>query len=386
MDAEFAASDGRITLLTGATGFLGRELLASLLASRPDERLLLPIRPSRRSPADRLAELLEHSLADPDARADAARRVRALPFDLTRDDPAFAEAVAAAVDGRRWRVIHGAASVAFDLPLHEARAINVEGTRRLLELADALAPRSRFEGFHYVSTAFVAGDRAGLVREDELDCGQGFSNSYERSKLEAERLVSSYRERLPLCIFRPSIVAGHSTTGRTTSYKVLYWPLKAFARRLVVCIPGDPEACYDIVPVDFVTEALLHLAEHGDCAGRTYHLTAGRTVTLQRAVELAAEFFEVRRVPPFVSPRRFYAVMRPLLWLTLVGPARRVLQVSDVYIPYLSRKLVFDNTNAAEALRGASIAVPDAEAYLKTVFHFARQTDFGRRPDGAGQL
>jgi hypothetical protein len=105
-------------------------------------------------------------------------------------------------------------------------------------------------------------------------------------------------------------------------------------------------------------------------------------VTLQRAVDLATEIFAVRRVPPFVSPRRFYALIRPLLFVTLVGPARRVMKTGDIYIPYLSKKLVFDNRNTAEALRGSGLRVPDVEAYLKTVYQYARETDFGRRPAG----
>jgi thioester reductase-like protein len=367
--------------LTGVTGFLGREILSSLLIRHPDERVLVPIRASRgRSAEDRWRTLLGRLSCGEEERREAARRVRPIETDLSRDDPAFAEALRVAVSGRRSRLIHGAATVAFDLSLAEAQRINVEGTQRMLDLAAELARVSDFERFAYVSTAYVAGTRSGRVYEDELDCGQGFTNTYERSKLEAERLVRSHRDRLPLTIFRPSIVAGHSVTGRTSSFKILYWPLKAFARRLVVCIPGDPESCYDIVPVDFVAEALLHIAEKEGSLGGCYHLTAGGMVTLERAVELATEIFSVRRVPPFVSPRRFYTLIRPLLFVTLVGPARRVMKTGDIYIPYLSKKLVFDNRHTAEALRGSGLRVPDVEAYLKTVFHYAKETDFGQRP------
>jgi nucleoside-diphosphate-sugar epimerase len=280
-------------------------------------------------------------------------------------------------------MIHGAASVSFDMPLPEARRINVGGTQRMLDLALALAPVARLERFAFVSTAFVAGTRGGVVLEDELDVGQEFTNTYERSKCEAEALIRSHRDRLPTSVFRPSIVAGHSGTGETSSFKVLYWPIKVFARRLVVCIPGDPEACYDIVPVDYVAESLLHIVEREDTTGGVYHLTAGSTITLGRLVELAAEYFEVRRIPPFVSAERFYALVRPILYLTLVGPMRRVLTTGKVYIPYLSRKLRFDNRHALHALQGSGLKPPDLEAYMKTIFRYAKETDFGRRP-GAG--
>ena len=370
----------RVTVLTGVTGFLGRELLQQMLARNPEEHVIVLVRPSRgRSAADRLADLLQRVYADPEARSDAERRVQAVEADLTRENPDLAETITRRVEGHRSRVIHGAASVAFDLPIKKAREVNVEGTRRMLTLAEGMARVSEFEGFGYISTAFVAGERSGTVFERELDVGQSFTNTYEQSKCEAEKLVGSYQDRLPIRIFRPSIVAGHSSSGETSSFKVLYWPLKAFARRLVLCIPGDPESCYDIVPVDFVAEALLHIAERQDSSGGCYHLTSGRTFTLQRAVDLAAEFFEVRRIPPFVSPRRFYAFIRPILFVTLIGPARRVLTTGDLYIPYLSKKLVFDNQNTMAALEGSGLKVPDVESYLKTVYHYAKETDFGKR-------
>jgi long-chain acyl-CoA synthetase len=373
----------RITLLTGATGFLGRELLRSLLAHAPDERVITPVRPARgRSAEQRVADLLAGLFPDAERRADAARRVSVLETDLAALDTGVVDSLRESLRGQRVRVIHGAASVSFDMPLDEARRINVGGTQRMLELSLELAKVAHFERFAFISTAFVAGTRSGVVLEDELDVGQEFTNTYERSKCEAEGLIRAHRERLPISVFRPSIVAGHSGTGETSSFKVLYWPLKAFARRLVVCIPGDPEACYDIVPVDFVAESLLQILERPDTVGGTYHLTAGSTITLGRAVELAADFFAVRRIPPFVSPKRFYALIRPLLYVTLVGPARRVLHTSQVYIPYLSRKLRFDDGNARSALEGSGLVPSDMETYMKTIFRYAKESDFGRREIG----
>jgi thioester reductase-like protein len=370
----------RVTVLTGATGFLGREILASLLGRAPREHVLAPVRPSRgRSGAERLAALLEELYPDPAAREQASRRVRPVETDLARDDESLEDALRAGIAGRPWRIIHGAASVAFDLALPEARRINVAGTQRLFDLAERLARETEFERFCYVGTAFVAGDRSGVVREDELDCGQGFTNTYERSKLEAERLVRSYAGRLPISVFRPSIIAGHSASGATASFKVLYWPLKVLVRGWVLLIPGDPDSCHDIVPVDFVADALLHIAERKDSVGGCYHLTAGRSVTLRRALEIAAECFDLRRVPPVVSPRRFYAVIRPVFFATLWGPMRRVMNVGDVYVPYLSKRLVFDNRATAAALVGSGLRLPDVEAYLRTVFEYAKQSDFGSR-------
>ena len=127
-------------------------------------------------------------------------------------------------------MLHCAASVSFDLPLDESRSVNVEGTRRMLEFARGCPGLERFS---YVSTAYVAGEPGGLFREDELAVGQRFRNPYERSKFEAELALRSEGRDLPLQILRPSIVVGDSSTGRTSSFNVLYGPLKALARGAV---------------------------------------------------------------------------------------------------------------------------------------------------------
>lgn len=373
----------RATVLTGATGFLGRELLATLLAS-PGERVVTPLRPSRgESAAARVGRLLESMFPDPEEREEARRRVHPVETDLAADDPGLGAALCRAAGGLPTRVIHGAASVAFDLPLAEARRINLDGTRRMLEAAASLAGAGLLTRFAYVSTAYVAGLREGIVYEHELDVGQGFTNTYERTKREAEQLAREWQERLPLTVFRPSIVAGRASTGETSHFRVLYWPLKVLARGLVVCIPAERDAVLDIVPVDFVVEALLHILGREDSLGGCYHLSAGTEVRIEDIVRLTAEIFELRRVPPYVSPRRLYPLLRPLLGLVLVGRLRNVTRVGDVYVPYLSKRLVFDNRNTRAALQGTAVRMPDLNAYLKTILGYAKETDFGSRTPAA---
>ena len=210
--------------------------------------------------------------------------------------------------------------------------------------------------------------------------GQKFHNTYEQSKCEAEELVRSYRDRLPISIFRPSVIAGHSKTGVTTTFsKVLYWPVRAFASGLVLCIPGDRDAAFDLVPVDFVSEALVRILEREDPTGRCYHLAAGRTLTLERGVQIAADLFRVRRIPPFVRPRLFYAVVRPIFYLVLWGALRETLLTSRVIVPYLASSLRFDTSNTRAALEGSGLELPDPESYFRTLLQYLLDTDFGGR-------
>jgi hypothetical protein len=176
------------------------------------------------------------------------------------------------------------------------------GTRRMLELAAEPSEQSRLRRFAYIETAFVAGEQHGKVLEAELDRGWAFTDTYKRSKFKAEQLVRSYLPALPITILRPSVVADRSDTGSTTSCKVLYWPVEAFARRLVLCIAGDPESSYDFVPVGFVAKAVLQILACEATIGACFHLSSGRNLTLRRAVEITAEEFGVTH-PPFISPK-----------------------------------------------------------------------------------
>ena len=252
----------RPILLTGATGFVGMAVLARLLAAGHEVHCLV------RAADDAEADSRLRAVLAPRAGAlDAAAPSRS-PGDLTAPRLGLGDRHDE-LAARVGTVIHSAASVAFDLPLEEARAINVEGTRRVLDFAGAVPGLQRVT---YVSTAYVAGDRRGTAYEDDRETG-AFRNSYERSKHEAEALVRS--STLPWTIARPSIVVGESTTGWTASFNVLYGPLRAFDAGAYPLLPARRRSPVDVVPVDYVADAVAALAHHPEAAGGTFHLTAG---------------------------------------------------------------------------------------------------------------
>ena len=184
---RFAARWSRL-LLTGATGFLGMELLVRLLEQTDREVIALIRAPDDAAAAERLDGVLA-TLFSPEHQP-APGRVRAVAADLEQPGLGLAPEVGDALVADVTTVVHCAASVSFALPLEDARRINVEGTRGVLELA-ARAPG--LEQLVHVSTAYVAGDRPGRAFEHEGDLGQTPRNTYEQTKLEAEALV--LRER-----------------------------------------------------------------------------------------------------------------------------------------------------------------------------------------------
>lgn len=368
---------GDAILLTGATGFVGMAVLARLL-EQTDRDVVVLVRAASRSQADARLDAVLGSLFD--APDEHRGRVRAVCGDLTSPGLGLGAA-------REWiaedvrEIVHGAASVAFDLPLVESRSINVAGTRRILELAAECAARG--EGLRrmtYVSTAYVAGDRHGCAQETELDVGQRFRNAYELSKLEAERLVWSRREQFPVTVVRPSIVVGERGTGWTTSFNVVYGPLRAFANGTYPVLPGRRDAVLDIVTVDHVADAILALAASPAAAGGTFHIVGGeQATTLGELARLASRRFD-RRAPRLVPPRIYRSVLHPLILRRADPNTRRRLVRSEVYFPYFSLDLRFDDRLAHELLDPMGIRATPVGEYFDTLIDFAEAACWGRTP------
>jgi thioester reductase-like protein len=344
-------------LLTGATGFVGMELLVRVLEQTDRDVVALVRADDDDAARVRIDELLKTLIAP--ARRNAYRsRVQGVAADLEQPGLGLSATTRAALVASVATVVHCAASVSFTLELEEARRINVEGTREILRLACDAREHGSLDRFVHVSTAYVAGERDGRARERQGDVGQRFRNTYERTKLEAERLV--HDSGLPAAILRPSVIVGDSVTGWTPSFNVIYWPLQAFARGLFDPIPGDADAPIDIVPVDVVADSLLELLR-GPVRCGTFHVVASdEAVTNERLATMAAEFFN-SKPPRFAAPGEDpSAEMR-------AGPL----------VPYFRVRCVFDALRGRHAL-GAT--PPPLEDYFPALMRYARDARWGKSP------
>jgi thioester reductase-like protein len=357
-------------LLTGTTGFVGMELLARYL-QRSDRRIVALVRAgSAEGARARVDAVLENLFG---SRCGQHRdRVDAIAADLTAPGMGLDRGLRERLASRVTTIVHGAASVSFTLPIEEAREINVAGTRRMLDFAELAHEHGGLQCYGHISTAYVAGTHAGCFAERDLDLGQAFHNSYERSKFEAEQLVLA-RAGLPSTIMRPSIVVGDRHNGWTAAFNVLYWPLRAFARGLFTAVPAIPSAPVDVVSIDYVADAVHALCESGAGSGQTYHLTAGsQASTMGEIAGLASRYFR-RPLPQVLPPAEFAALKRGAVELS-------ALDASRAYFPYFSIGTVFDDKASRARLEPKGIHASPLHEYLERLLDFATRSRWGKRP------
>lgn len=363
-------------LLTGGTGFVGMELLARYLEQSGRTVYVLIRAGNDRLAEERLREALVNACGAAEPYAD---RAIALAGDLTAPGLGLEEPVADRVAERVGEIVHGAASVSFDLGLAESREINVEGTRRMLDFAERCEARGGLRRFSYISTAYVAGEHSGGFCEGDLDVAQGFRNGYEQSKFEAELAVGERIGRLPITVLRPSIIVGDSRSGWTASFNVLYWPLQALARGAYPVLPARVDAPVDVVPVDYVADATLALSAAPGAEGRTYHLTASANASsIGELLGLACSRLGCRR-PPLISPALYRHVVHRLL-LAARPRTRPFLRATETYLPYFAIGVRYDNARARAELAPQGIEAAPLPHYFDRLIDYALASDWGMRP------
>ncbi|MBI5493465.1 MAG: SDR family oxidoreductase [Deltaproteobacteria bacterium] len=359
-------------LLTGATGQLGTALLPRLVAHNGTVVLAL-VRGRDAAEVERRRADLVTRCGVPD------HRVHAVQGDVSAPGLGLDAAARARVESEATSIVHAAAAVRFDLPADKAARSNIAATESVLELARALHQARRLKRLDHVSTAYVAGRHTGRFHEHDLDVGQQFRNTYEWSKLQSElRVRAAIAEGLPISVHRPSIVVGEAATGRTRAFNVLYWPLKIYVRGWWRTFPGRPDTRVDIVPVDWVADAITRLRRLDDTLGRTFHLAAGDDARTVR--ELAERIAALTGGPPvrYIDQARYRRFVRPLIWpfLSLTRRGRGILRGGEAYMPYFLGNPVFDTSSTRAALGDAGSPPPVLE-YLERVVRFAVDRDFG---------
>lgn len=353
--------------VTGATGFIGRNLVERLLQREGTIYALV-----RAGSRGRLEELRTGWGAD-------GARVVPVGGDLTQPGLGIAEEDLVAMRGKVDHFFHLAAIYDLTADAEAQELANVEGTRNAIELAGALDAGC----FHQVSSIAVAGLYRGEWREDMFEEAERLdTNPYFRTKHEAERLVREECKR-PWRVYRPGIVVGDSRSGEIDKVDGPYYFFKAL-QRLRRVLPswlptvGIEGGKINIVPVDFVAAALDHIAHQPGLDGRAFHLTDPEPKTAGEVINIFARAADA----PQMAVRLDREVTEPASGaaraaLKLFPPAKRVLSraLEEVGLPaeiltYVDYPTTFDCSGAAEALAGSGIEVPPLESYAARVWDY----------------
>jgi len=338
--------------LTGYPGFIGRRVAAKLLEGDGDVRITALVEARMAAQAAKLAqpwgERLEIVAGDI-----GERRLGLSDADWDR--------LTESVD----TVLHLAAIYDLAVPLTLAQKVNVEGTGNVLDFCLACPGLRRHV---YVSTAYVAGTRRGVVYEHELVIGQDFKNHYESTKFQAEVWVRERMGEIPTTILRPAIVVGDSQTGETEKFDGPYYLLRSISQAAGYGRPpvqfGRADAPFNVVPVDYVVAGMVAAARDDAMAGETLHMVDPEPLSAHDLLtELSTEY--AGRAPKGRIPS----------WI--VANALRLSQMRKVFsdtpresIAYLNHPVSFDTRRAVELLAPHGLRPPNFREYVKPMVAF----------------
>ena len=352
----------RPILLTGFPGLLSERLLSEL-AESTDAPLHLLCLESTVDDAQRQLARLQNQHPQLEGRCNV------YGGDISRDRLGLSEREYDQLTEQVGVVWHLAAIYDLSVPQEIAYRVNVGGTANVLDFCEDCEDFARL---NYVSTCYVAGDRTDRVYEDELDVGQHHKNHYEATKFWAEVEVQRRRDEIPTAIFRPAIVVGDSNTGATGKYDGPYYVFRLLHRLpewMPVPTVGRGDAPVNLVPIDFVAEALATLGRREDTEGKVFQLADPHPMTAREIVDTVLELMG-RRPSMGQLPASF--VERALENETVeqwTGVPREALV-------YFNTGARFDTTRASDALGEVGIECPPLAGYLDRLIDF-----FLRYPD-----
>ena len=350
--------DRETLFITGFPGFIANRLLERL--ARKDCHFILLVQPSLATRAleerARIAQLSGRSLSD----------FQIVEGDISERGLALSGTDLELVQQQTTRMFHLAAVYDLAVPETLALRVNAGGTRNVVDLARSI-PHLR--QFHHVSTCYVAGKREGVILETELRHDAGYRNYYEESKYLAEIEVEKAKNELPITIHRPAVVCGDSQTGETGKYDGVYYLihyLLRWPRMLSLINIGNHDVSLNLVPVDFVVEAMAALAFDERAIGKTLQLADPSPLTTNQLFNAIAKSIDGHR-------SRITAPMTWVRFFLMLPPSPKITGLPHHAVPYFFVKQLYDSSQAQQLLAAHGIHCPPFESYVDRIVDFARR-------------
>lgn len=346
--------------LTGATGFLGGQLVKNLLHETSNHLYILARSTNR-------AQMLQRSIPD-----QFHYRLTFLYGDIEKPYLGLSEEQLSELHNEITIFYHVAALVKFDEELRdELFAVNLQGTKHTLEVATAIQAKK----YYYVSTAYTIGKRS-HGEEKLYPINQDVHNPYEESKVQSEHLVFSYANQLDVSIFRPSIIVGHSKTGEADSNFTLYGFMRAlevFKRRAlrtkqnenkIYRLIGNKKSTSNFVPVDYVAN-ILSLAVHRAEANTIYNITNPHPITNYKILQLIKEALQFHQLEIIEETTNRHILPKD---------EQQLNELINVFNVYLARDFQFDDENTRRLIENSSVEhLQLSEETLRMIIHAYNQ-------------
>lgn len=352
--------------VTGATGFIGKFLTENLLKRKGTVYVLV-----RAGSEHKFAALQERFSC-------LSERLEMIKGDLSEPNLGISEQDYAKLQGKINGFFHLAAIYDMAASAESQEIANIQGTRHAVQAAAKMGAKC----FNYTSSIAVAGLYPGVFREDMFEEAQGLNNDYLRTKHEAEKIVRK-ECKIPFRIYRPGMVVGHSKTGEMDKIDGPYFfftLIKKIRAALPPWMPvvGIEGGRINVVPVDYVANAMDYLANQDGLDGQCFHLTDPDP---KKAGEVLNVFCQAAHAPNFAMriDTRMFGFIPPFLrtGITKLPPVQRTIEavLSDLGIPsdvmsFINYPTKFDNRDCERALRGSGISCPRLEDYAAPVWDY----------------
>jgi thioester reductase-like protein len=351
--------------LTGASGFLGAFLLYELLQQTEADVYCLVRAANVKAGQEKIEANLKRYSLWPES---LLPRIKPIVGDLAQPYLGLSsqqfEEMARQVDV----IYHAGALTNFIASYTDLKAPNVLGTQEVLRLAAT----AKVKPLHYISTISVfnsieyAEDEI-VSEQDHLDHSKGLYPGYAQSKWVAEKVVSMARSRgLPVAIYRPSIITGHSQTGVCNTDDFISRMFKYFVE--FESVP-DLNLTLDIVPIDYISQAIVHLSKQAESLEKAFHLVNPQPMTLSQVMDwLDAQGHRLHQIPYEQwlenTKHNQESILYPLLPFLTQKVSEKKLAIPEVY----TRKPKFDCQNTIDGLAGSSIVCPPVDTHLLGIY------------------
>ncbi len=351
-----------IVLVTGFPRLLSKSLASKALHARPRRTVALLVEPAAKDAAQDWAKTRKP--AD-------QRHLKIILGSKNSVDAGLSGAEITSLQANLTHVFH--ADVEPTGP-HGDPNVYLSNLSRLIMLARSC---NRFQRFCFFSTAFVSGDRSGVVSAEELEMGQTLRTPFERYMMKAEQMIRASMPRLPMTVFRPSSMIGHSQTGDahglTEGPSYLLSLMLRMPTEIPVFLPGTGVVPFNIVPIDYVVNAAWVLAYEPAACGRTFHLTDPNPVSAKQAFELLADIAN-RPAPRFGTLLAGFA--RRIVAQTRIG---HLMPFTRVLVGDLTQHVTYDCSGALELLARTDIRCPPFDAYADALVIWMANLEKTRR-------